>query len=105
MSSYRRALGYFREDTGKIILSLLMIAAGVAANVAWPIPLAILIDHVLSANSVQYLPYRIFDHLAPADKVSQVLLLAGIIFALKIVAELLQMFQTILNIRISYNGM
>jgi len=105
MTSYRRALSYFREDTGKIVLSLLMIGAGVAANVAWPIPLAILIDHVLSANEVEYLPYRLFDQIAPTDKLSQVLLLAGVIFALKIVAELLQMFQTILNIKISYNGM
>src|SRR4051794_33998099 len=97
MRLYVRAISYFREDLGKIMLSLAMTAAGVVAGVAWPLPLAILVDVVLTNKQVDYRPYHLFTRYAPTDKVTQVILLACIMFGLRLIAEALQMFRTILN--------
>src|SRR5436190_20855244 len=104
MSLYVRAITYFRQDLGKIVLSLLMTAAGVAAGVLWPLPLAILIDVVLSDKHRDYLPYRLFERFAPHDKTTQVILLAALMLGVRLLAELLQMLRTIVNIRVGYSG-
>jgi ABC-type multidrug transport system fused ATPase/permease subunit len=103
-SSYRRALDYFRDDTARVILSLSMIGLGVAANVASPLPMMVLVDSVLFGNKVDRLPHRMFESIKPADKLSQILLLAGIMLGLRLLGELLQMLQTIVSIKIGYNG-
>ncbi len=104
MKTYRRAMAYFRDDLGKIVLSLVMIGIGVAASVASPLPMMVLFDSVLFGQHVDRLPHRLFAKIAPTDKVQQVILLAALMLGLRLVGELLQMFQTIISIKIGYNG-
>lgn len=104
MKTYRRAMSYFRDDLGKIVLSLTMIGIGVAANVVSPLPMMVLIDTVLTGNPVDRLPHRLFIRYGPGDRVSQVLVLAGMMLGLRLFGELLQMLQTIVSIRVGYNG-
>ena len=50
--------------------------------------------------------YRAFDHFVPSDdRVTQVVVLAAVMFAIRMVSELTRMFQTMLNIRIGYSGL
>src|SRR4051794_16434857 len=104
MRLYARAISYFRQDLGNILLSQLMTAAGVGAGVLWPLPLAILIDVVISGKHIDYLPYRLFEQYAPQDKTRQVLLLTALMVCIRLLAELLQMLRTIVNIKVGYNG-
>ncbi len=104
MKTYRRAMSYFRDDLGKIVLSLTMIGIGVAASVASPLPMMVLFDSVLFGQHVDRFPHRIFARFAPTDKVQQVILLAALMLGLRLLGELLQMFQTIISIKIGYNG-
>jgi ABC-type multidrug transport system fused ATPase/permease subunit len=105
MRFYLRAFSYFRDDLVQIILSLALTAAGVAAGVIWPLPLAILIDLVLTGKQPNYLPYRLFQRYAPLDKVQQILLLAVLMFSIRMIAELFQMLRTFISIRVGYNGL
>ncbi len=105
MKLYLRAISYFREDIGKILASLALTATSVVSGVIWPLPMAILIDVVLGDSKVNYWPYLVFQRYAPAGKVQQIILLAGLMFAVRMTGELLRTAQTLLNIRIGYNGM
>src|SRR4051794_24753199 len=105
MHLYRRAISYFRGDRLKIAASIALIAAGQFCSVVWPFPLAILIDVVLEHKQTSYLPYRIFREHAPSDAVRQVILLAVLMFAIRMIAQVLDMFRTLLSIRIGYNGL
>ena len=105
MASYPRILAYFRPDAGKIALSTGLIGVGTILSVIWPLPLGILLDSVLSAKNVDYWPYKVFHRYAPADPVHQILLLAGVMLAIRMASEVLRMAQTLLNIRIGYNGL
>jgi subfamily B ATP-binding cassette protein MsbA len=77
----------------------------VVFGVIWPLPMAVLLDVVLGQQGVEYWPHELFRAYAPSDATSRIILLAGIMFAVRILAELLRMFQTLLNIRIGYNGL
>jgi subfamily B ATP-binding cassette protein MsbA len=105
MRLYLRAISYFREDAGKIIASILLVGLSVLFGVLWPMPMAILIDVVLGDATARYLPYELFQQFAPSGKVQQIILLASLMFAIRMAAELLRTAQTMLNIRIGYNGM
>jgi subfamily B ATP-binding cassette protein MsbA len=105
MQFYARAISYFRQDLAKIVLSLMLIAVSVLLSVAAPLPMMILIDVVLDSKPVSYWSYRLFEQLGPEGKVPQIVLLAVLLLAIRMGAELLRMFQTLLNIRIGYNGL
>jgi subfamily B ATP-binding cassette protein MsbA len=105
MQFYLRVISYFRHDLGKILLSLLLIGLSVLLNVAVPLPMMILIDKVLGDEPAQKWCYTLFEQIAPADKLHQIILLAVLLLVIRMGAELLRMFQTLLNIRIGYNGL
>ncbi|HQY88299.1 MAG TPA: ABC transporter ATP-binding protein, partial [Tepidisphaeraceae bacterium] len=105
MNVYRRSLQYFKGDALKIVISLALIALSTVLGLLWPFPLAILIDSVLGQKSSEHWIYRAFFHLAPEDKTAQVITLAAGLLALRLIAEVLRTAQTLINIRIGYNGL
>ncbi len=106
MPVYLRAISYFRQDTGKIAVSLALIALSTVLGLLWPFPLAILIDSVLGTKPSDHWLYRMFFWIVPQhDKTSQIIALAVAMFVLRILAELLRFVQTLISIRIGYNGL
>lgn len=105
MQFYKRAISYFRDDLGKIILSLVFTGGFVVLGVIWPLPMAILIDSVLNQKPGNQWFYRWFEQLTPDDRVTRVFILAGLMLVIRMASELMRMYQTLLNIKIGYNGL
>ena len=106
MNTYRRAISYFRPDAGKIVVSLVLIGLSTLLGLLWPFPLAILIDSVLGLKQSDHWLYQLFFRFVPSsDKVTQIVALALAMFALRMMSELLRFAQTLVNIRIGYNGL
>src|SRR5439155_15027485 len=100
MRFYLRAIRYFRPDLPKIILMIVLIGISTGAGLLQAYPLAILIDCIGKKLPPQNAVYRAFFWLAPSDAVGQIIALAAITLALRIIQELLQMTQTLLNIQV-----
>jgi len=106
MRTYRRAIAYFRPDAGKIVVSLALIGASVLLGLLWPFPLAILIDSVLGSRQSDHWLYRLFFTIVPnSDKQTQIIALASAMLLLRLGSELLRFVQTLVSIRIGYNGL
>ena len=103
--AYVRAAKYFREDLGKVIFSTLLIGLTTLASLAQPFPLAILIDSVLGNKPDAHWYDRLFHRLAPHGVVAQIVILAIIMLALRLVQELIGLWQGYLKIVIGYNGL
>jgi ATP-binding cassette, subfamily B, bacterial len=105
MKFYLRAISYFKNDALKIILSLSCIAAMTLCGLLQVYPLAILIDNVFGPYQPTGLASKVFFHFTSTSKVQQVIALGVIVLVLRLVQEVLQMSQTILNIMIGYAGL
>jgi len=105
MNFYRRALSYFRDDLGKIVLSLGLIAISTVLGLLWPFPLAILIDSILGQKPSDHWIYRLFFSLTPDDRTQQIVVLALLMLGLRLLSEVLRTIQTLISIRIGYNGL
>ena len=108
ISAYARAARYFRPDLGKIIFSTLLIGLTTLSGLAQPFPWAILIDLVLVSNhKLGRLPWphRLFLHIAPHSIVGQIVLLAVVTLALRVLQELIGIWQGYYKIVIGYNGL
>jgi subfamily B ATP-binding cassette protein MsbA len=107
MRFYLRAISYFRDHTWQIILSLVLILISTAAALLQAYPLAMLVDCVFGPVAPQSKDwvYRSFFALAPRSVVGQVIALAIMTLGLRLLQELLNMFQTLLNIYIGYGGL
>src|SRR5687767_4136842 len=101
----RRALSYFRPELPRVIASFLMVALGPFLSSAWPLPLALLIDLFAPTASREWWVHRLWDTVRPDTFPGQILLLTGITLAIRLLKELLQMQQTLLNIQIGYHGL
>lgn len=105
MRFYLRAISYFKQDAGKIVLSLLVIAAMTACGLLQVYPFAILTDCVFGGLKPADWVYKLFLAASPSSKVGQIIALALIVLGLRLVQELLSMAQTLLNILIGYGGL
>jgi subfamily B ATP-binding cassette protein MsbA len=106
MHFYLRAIRYFRQDLGKIVASLLLIGLSNLLGLLWLFPFAILIDSVLGQKPADHWIYCAFFKVVPHDdKLKQIIALAVGMLVLRLLAELLRMLQTIITIRIGYNGL
>ncbi len=107
MRFYLRAISYFKDHTWQIVLSLVLIMISTAAALLQAYPLAMLIDCVFGSVAPQSkdVVYRTFFAIAPTSTVGQVIALAVMMLALRFGQELLNMFQTVLNIYIGYGGL
>src|SRR6058998_3177434 len=101
MQSQLRAIRYFRDDWKRIAIVLLCLAGANLLSVLWPIPLAVLIDTVLSGKTSDNWLYRATYALMPAnDKVKQIVFLAIAMAVIRVLSSVLQTIQTFVNIRI-----
>jgi ATP-binding cassette, subfamily B, bacterial len=103
---YRRAVTYFKGDLWGIVLSLVLVGVSILLGVLFPIPLTLLIDSVIkNEGSATFWATRVWQsYTVNLDKTQQVMLLAGLMFAIRMASELLRFWQTLLTIRIGYNG-
>jgi ATP-binding cassette subfamily B protein len=102
---YQRAFTFFREDIATMVLSAVLILFSTLAAMLQPFPLAILIRSVLGGQVPDHWVYRLFHAVAPEDKRSQILALAGTTLVLRLLQESLQVWQGALKVRVSYNGL
>ncbi|HET6249304.1 MAG TPA: ABC transporter ATP-binding protein [Tepidisphaeraceae bacterium] len=104
-SAYARAARYFRPDLGKIVFSTLLIGLTTLSSLAQPFPLAILIDVVFMNKSSVPWPHRLFRRFAPHNVVSQIIILAVITIVLRLLQELIGIWQGYYKVTIGYNGL
>jgi ABC-type multidrug transport system fused ATPase/permease subunit len=102
---YARAIGYFRDSLPRIVAQIALMGLGVELGVLGAFPLAILIDGVFGQTRGGAWQYRLFFHFAPASIVGQVIALAALTLFLRLGQELLQMIQTLLGIKVGYQGL
>ena len=111
MRFYLRAIAYFREDLGLIIASLVLIALSTFAQTLQPLIVGILFDRILNHTGKELLGYSAFFRLsracgiAPEQLTRQILLLAIVAVALRVIQELLAMAQRLIGANIGYNGL
>ncbi|MGD0541369.1 MAG: ABC transporter ATP-binding protein [Tepidisphaeraceae bacterium] len=111
MRFYLRAIAYFREDLGLILTSLVLIGLSTLAGLLQPFFWSILVDCILTTFTGRFWVYRIFFRLthflgvAPEDRLHQIIVLAGLAVALRILQELLGMAQRLLSAYVGYNGL
>src|SRR5687767_3185252 len=104
--AYTRALHYFREDLGKIILTLFLIGTSTVLGLLQPFPMAIFVDSILKGSHQDHWIHRAFFRMAPVESLGgQIIVLAGLTLLLRVVQELLSMWQTLVKINIGYNGL
>jgi len=109
LAIYRRAVEYFRQDLFAIALSLALVGISILLSVLFPIPLTLLIDTVIKQEGTGagtgFWASRLWTHYTRGlDKTQQVIILAAIMFVIRMAAELLRFWQTLLTIRVGYNG-
>ncbi len=75
------------------------------AGLAQPFPLAIMVDSVLRGHADVHWYERMFHRFAPAGTTGQIILLAVIMLALRLVQELVGLWQGYLKVVIGYNGL
>ena len=103
--AYTRAMGFFRDDAGKIGLSAALIVLSSLAGLLQPFPIMILLGAVLKRERDHW-AYRAFYKVAPDDSFAgQIAVLVGLTLGLRLVQELLQMWQGTLKVTIGYNGL
>src|SRR3712207_2030105 len=103
--AYVRAMSFFREDARKIALSAVLILLTSLASLLQPFPIAILLGAVLAGRREEWV-YRAFFKIAPDDSFTgQVAVLVGLTLGLRLVQELLQMWQGALKVTVGYNGL
>ncbi|MDB5037677.1 MAG: transporter family carbohydrate exporter [Bacteriovoracaceae bacterium] len=106
MRFYYRALSYFRQDSGLIILLLILTALITASGllIAWP--LAILVDSVLAPVPKSDWIHRVFLALLPENnKMMQIIGLALMGLLLKFAQDIFTSIRTLVNNEINYNGL
>src|SRR5687767_12220835 len=103
--AYYRAMDFFRPDGAKIALSAVLIVLSSLASLLQPFPIMILLDAVLSDRRGSWV-YRAFFKIAPDGNVpGQISVLVGLTPGLRLIQELLQMWQGVLKVQIGYNGL
>ena len=103
--AYRRAWPYYRQDWGKLLLSLLMVVLSTLANLAQPFPVAILVDSFVPSKKLPSWHDRIFAQLGPRNRIAQIAALAAVMLSLRLFSELIGLVQGYFKIRIGYNGL
>src|SRR5437870_2407793 len=105
MRLYLRAVGYFRKDSGLVMLwlSLIGVSTGLGLLSAWP--MAILIDSVLTGPGVSDWIHRLFLSPLPSTRFGQIVGLAVIGFGLKLMTECLSAVVAVVSNHVNYNGL
>ena len=102
--AYRRAWQYYRQDWGKLLLSLLLVVLATLSNLALPFPVAILVDSFIPPKAPSWRD-SVFAQIGPHNRIAQIIVLAAIMLSLRLFSELIGLVQGFLKIRIGYNGL
>src|SRR5262245_36375133 len=103
MNGIRRALQFFRPDSARIAVVLLLSIVSIAGGALKPWPLALLLDGVLGAS-----PLPRWFHAAnssTADKAALIALTAGILFAIHAAQGILSAAQNFVAIQVGLCGL
>ena len=103
--AYTRAARYFLGDSGKVVFSTLLVGLMTLAGLAQPFPLAIMVDSVLRGQADAHWYERLFHRFAPQGTTGQIILLAVVMLALRLMQELVGLWQGYLKVVIGYNGL
>jgi subfamily B ATP-binding cassette protein MsbA len=112
---YARVLRYFTTDWPYVVLTTLFIILATLCALLQPFPVAILIDRLADKQPSNHWAYRFVDWLThlvvPGERqggaglVREIVALAVITFALRLLQELFTMGRTLANIRVGYSGL
>lgn len=102
---YLRSLAYFRPELPRIITSFLMVVAGTFLGLVPPLIQALLIDLFTPEAPKDTWVHALYSYIKPASTLHAILLLTALMLTLKMLKEVLQMYQTLLNIKIGYHGL
>jgi subfamily B ATP-binding cassette protein MsbA len=106
MSTWRRAIGYFRDDVGLIAALVLLVGISFVISLLQPWVVPMLIDLVFDTKPHTDWIHRFFTALLPGDMVGKIIGLAGLGMVLKISQEATWFLgRVMLNNRIRYNGL
>jgi len=110
MHFYLRALRYFRDDLPLIIASLVLIGVSTLAAVLQPFLVAILLALFMDKPSTRWVERGFFAitrllGIQPHDRMGQIITLAVLAVALRLVQELAAMGQRLINAYIGYHGL
>jgi len=105
-----RALRYFRDDLPLIIASLVLIGVSTLAAVLQPFLVAILLALFMDKPSTRWVERGFFAitrllGIQPHDRMGQIITLAVLAVALRLVQELAAMGQRLINAYIGYHGL
>ncbi|HYE20647.1 MAG TPA: ABC transporter ATP-binding protein [Tepidisphaeraceae bacterium] len=101
---YTRVLSYFTADWFYIVVILTMIGLATVAMLLEPIPLAALVDNVLSGKPASGASKVLLDW-APRTPAGQIVALAAFALGFRLIRELFQVGRQIANIRVGYSGL
>lgn len=105
MKLYLRALGYFRDQTGKITLSLVMIGLTTLLGILAPVPLAMFVSVFTTEDrSKDNWLYDLLFFIPRDDSTHMVMLLAITMFLIKMGIEIIRGLQTQVTIVVGYHG-
>lgn len=103
---YRRSIAYFKPDAWRIAAAQALMGGSIVLGLLWPLPLAILIDRVLTSKTNDWWAYRAWESLAgDLSPARQIMVLAAAMLVIRLLSEVFRTYQTLLNIRIGYNGL
>ena len=103
---YRRSIAYFKPDAWRIAAAQALMGGSIVLGLLWPLPLAILIDRVLTSKTNDWWAYRAWEALAgDLSPARQIIVLAAAMLVIRLLSEVFRTYQTLLNIRIGYNGL
>ena len=106
MPLFLRAISSYRDDLPRIVLELLLIVLQTVVGLLQPFPLAILIGTVLATAHNANWVERVFYHFVGREnRLAQILVLAAAMLVLRLLQEVILMYQTLLRIRIGYSGL
>jgi ATP-binding cassette, subfamily B, bacterial len=102
MNSIRRALQFFRPDSGRVALVLLLSMASIAGNVLKPWPVALIVDTVLQDKPM---PTWLFVWAAPSDKARLILTLTLVLLVIHTTQGVLSAAQNFVAIQVGLRGL
>jgi ATP-binding cassette subfamily B protein len=101
---YWRILSYFRRDRLLLLALLGLIWIALSMGALEPAAVAVLTDRVLAGKGHPNAFTKLLLHLLPAGKIGQVVTLAALWLALRVINDATTMLREMLNNQLRYNG-
>src|SRR5437868_13487768 len=105
MAIYLRTLGYFWPDRTRILLLLVLIGSGTLVSLVQVWPMIVLVDSVVSHAPQSGWIHTLVLAWLPERPPAQIIALAALALALRLLQEVLNRARIILNLQIGYAGL